>query len=298
MKAVSPRDYYHEADKQALESLKAIPGFDLLLKKFMEIFSETQQECLNMASKVRLGPKQLPEIYNLLPPICATLGIEEPQFYLEQNPEFNAYTTGDTKPAITLHSALVEAMTEDELRAIIAHECGHIACHHVLYHTLANLILNVGSGFLGGLGELISLPLKIAFYRWNRCSELSADRAAAICLGGSDIVEDAMIRLSAGDKTVSQNINREEYRKQAENYKDLLDDSLWKKILVYSTMLDLTHPFTAVRAYEINNWTKTGQFKKIIEYMNAPDDGKKCPKCGAPVNDDWTFCNSCGEKLK
>ena len=31
-------------------------------------------------------------------------------------------------------------MTEDEVRAVVAHECGHIACHHMLYHTIAVLL--------------------------------------------------------------------------------------------------------------------------------------------------------------
>lgn len=304
MRCVLPRDYCHELDKRTLDSLKSIPGFSTALKKYMELFDETQAECLNMASKIRLGPNQLPNIYNLLPPICKVLGIEEPQFYLEMSPFPNAETTGDTKPAITITSALVETMTEEELKVVIAHECGHIACHHVLYHSMAGIILDTGSSFFGKLKTIISLPLVIAFYKWNRCSELSADRAAAIYMQSAAPVEDTMIRLAAGSKAISQSINRDAYRKQAEQYQDFLDDNLWKKILVYSNSLVLSHPFHAVRANEITKWCATDQFKKIISFMNEDKEAlqlsctsKVCPKCGESVGADWKFCKSCGCEL-
>ena len=63
MRAASAQDYCHELDKKTLGALKAIPGFTAVLRKGMELFSETQAECLNMASKIRLGPNQLPNIY-------------------------------------------------------------------------------------------------------------------------------------------------------------------------------------------------------------------------------------------
>lgn len=33
-------DFIHPSDKKALEALKAVPGFDLVLKKFMSIVGE------------------------------------------------------------------------------------------------------------------------------------------------------------------------------------------------------------------------------------------------------------------
>lgn len=95
---------------------------------------------LYKASKIRVSPTQLPEIYNILPPICDQLEIVEPEFYLEMNPMPNAYAFGDTKTAITVTSSLVEMMSKDELTAVVAHECGHIACHHMLYHSLAQIL--------------------------------------------------------------------------------------------------------------------------------------------------------------
>ena len=291
--------YYHEQDRQTLEALKAIPGFTIVLKKFMEVFSESITEGLDMAMKIRLGPNQLPDLYNLLPPICKVLGIQEPQFYLEMSPEPNAYTTGDTKTFVTITSGLVDMMSEEELSAVIAHECGHIACHHVLYSYMASVLLSAGSSVLG-LG-LLTLPLQMALAAWQRCSEFSADRAAAVYMKGSEGVENVMMRLSSGDKDLFKKIDKQLYMKQAEAYQDMLSNSKWNKALQYYATMFNTHPLTSVRAFEINRWCRSGQFNRILDYMNGEgrliEHRRFCPNCGVPVQEGFRFCKSCGTQL-
>ena len=46
---------------------------------------------------------------------------------------------------------------------------------------------------------------------WDRCSELSADRAAALCDGTADKTIDVLLRLNGYGK----NVDREEFLKQA-----------------------------------------------------------------------------------
>ena len=84
-------------DDAALRALESIPGFPALVKKFLQIGLEQMQYGINMASTIRLSPTQLPDLYKHLPPICKRLGIAEPEFYLEMNPQPNAWTFGDTK---------------------------------------------------------------------------------------------------------------------------------------------------------------------------------------------------------
>jgi Zn-dependent protease with chaperone function len=259
----------------------------------MKIYNESMIHGLNMSSKIRLGPNQLPEIYQLLPPICKVLGIVEPEFYLEMDPNPNAYTFGDTIISLTVTSGLIDTMEEDELIAVLAHECGHIACRHCLFHSMAGIILNQGVDFLGL--EAISLPLKIAFYHWQRCSELSADRAAAVYLQGSSSVIEVMIRLSGGSKEITAKVNQELYIEQAKEYQQLIDTSLWNKVLQFVVLMNQTHPFTAVRAAEIKQWCESSDFEKIMEYIRQSNN--ECPNCGETVEEDWVFCKHCGNKM-
>ena len=74
----SAEHYVHENDKAALRTLKSIPGFQQFVKAFMKVWSERQFRVANMSSCVRLSERQMPEYYDLLPPICAKLGIPVP----------------------------------------------------------------------------------------------------------------------------------------------------------------------------------------------------------------------------
>lgn len=134
---VCSKDFIHPEDEAARRNLEAIPGFSSILKSFLRMGVEQLLHGLNMANKIRLSEAQLPDLYKRLPPICAKLGITEPEFYLEMNPVPNAYTFGDTRIFLTVTSGLLEYLDDDEIEAVIAHECGHIACRHVLYHTMA-----------------------------------------------------------------------------------------------------------------------------------------------------------------
>lgn len=297
MFSVDSKAYIHKQDKIALEALRTIPGFTAILKAFMKTFSEQQIHGVNMATKIRLSEGQLPDLYKLLPPICKKLGIDEPEFYLEMDPYPNAYTFGDTRAFITVTSGLIECMNEDEITAVIAHECGHIACHHVLYHTMASFILAGLDGFLG-LG-VISLPLRLALSAWQRTSELSADRAAAVYMGGSEVVENVMLRLSAGSKSDIKGINKDLYIQQAKDYEDLVNESGFDKALQFLANMNGTHPFNTVRCSEIHKWCESDDFKNLLNEKNLEkSETFYCRKCGTLLPTGALFCPKCGEQIK
>lgn len=289
-------NYIHPEDKAALENLENIPMFTTCLKAFMKFLPEQYLHGMNMAQKIRLGPEQLPHIYNLLPPICDVLDIPEPEFYLEMNPAPNAYTYGDSKVFLTVTSGLLEYLDEDEVTAVIAHECGHIACHHVLYHTMATMLLNFGSKVLGPVSAL-SVPLQLALLRWQRRSELSADRAAAVYTKGSESVVETMIRLAGGPKSITENVNMELYCQQADAYTKMIEESEWNMMLQGVAIMNQNHPFLAVRTKEIINWCKGDQFRKILKSMDDIDPSDTCRDCKGEITPDWKFCKHCGAKL-
>jgi Zn-dependent protease with chaperone function len=291
----SPNDFIHPEDNAALRQLEAIPGFDAVLKAGMRVFQEQLLHGINMASKIRLGPEQLPELYARLPPICALLGVEEPEFYLEMNPAPNAYTYGDTRTFLTVTSGLLECLNEAELKAVLAHECGHIACRHVLYHTMASLLFNAGRNVLGPV-MAIAKPIELALLYWQRRSELSSDRAAAVAMGGALPVVETMIRLAGGPAKFTGKVNVELYVRQAEAYDELCNGSAWDKTLQNMAIMESSHPFPSVRAREITRWCETDDFRRLMEIAEQVGKGTVCPKCGHTLSKGWRFCNHCGAK--
>jgi Zn-dependent protease with chaperone function len=193
-------------------------------------------------------------------------------------------------------------MTDEEVQAVIAHECGHIVCHHVLYHTIGNALLN-GALLIPGMNTL-SIPLQLAFFHWLRCSEFSADRAALAYTEDPDLVARVMMRLAGGTSRIAEEVNLELFLKQAEEYEEYTDVSKWNKTLEFLTLSTMDHPLTAVRATEIEKWSKTPEYQSIITRLNAAKVTQSaaaavpaCPHCGKPIAKSWTFCQSCGKPL-
>ena len=264
--------YIHDSDKAALAALKAIPGFDAVVKAFMKVWSEKQYKLVNMSSNLKLSEKQLAKYYNLLPPICEKLGIEIPELYVELDVYPNAYTFGDTNPFIVLTSGLFETIPEELIPSVIAHECGHIACHHTLYTTMGSMLKNAAVAFLPGLSGIALYPIQIAFAYWMRCSELSADRAAMICDGSADKVIETCMRFAGYDKDIMDEANTDLFIQQAVEYKEYAKDSVWNKTLEFLQFNMIDHPQNAVRALEAKEWAETDRFKVIQEYLHSSEE--------------------------
>ena len=275
---MKPSDFIHPEDAAALRQMEGIPGFATLVKKILAVGIENLQYGVNMASTIRLSERQLPKIYRHLPPICQRLGIAEPEFYLQMDPNPNAWTMGDTRIYIVVTSGLLEMMSDEELDAILAHECGHVLCRHVLYHTVAQWI---GSGLanLGILGTLAT-PVQYALLYWSRKSELSADRAASIIT------------------SITSQIDLKEWASQADEYDKIQNNGLWNKTLQLAVIAGLDHPFSAVRVREILKWGESEQYRMIKNagMMDSPS-GSTCPRCGSAVEEGWHFCRNCGAPL-
>ena len=291
---IKPSEFIHPEDAAALRQLESIPGFPALVKKIMAIGFEQLQYGLNMATAIRLSPTQLPKLYNHLPPICKKLGIAEPEFYLQMDPMPNAWTFGDTKIYITITSGLVELLNDEELDAVIAHECGHILCRHVLYHSIAQYLLS-GADSLGILGSLTA-PVKYAIYYWQRKSELTCDRCAAI-ITSPKVVARSMARLSGGPKKITDELNLIEWARQANEYEAIKNDGLWNKALQLSVTIGQSHPFSAVRVREILKWADSPQYKALTQNLLIGTTERVCPGCGRVVREEWVYCQYCGKKL-
>lgn len=281
-------DFIHPEDAAALEALQKIPVLPKVVKSFLDIGIEQLTTGLNMAMKVRLSPTQLPELYHILPPICELLDIKEPDFYLEMNPMPNAYAFGDTQTAITITSGLVEMMSMEELRGVVAHECGHIACHHMLYHTLAYMLANA-TGMIESLSSLAA-PIHFALMYWSRKSELSCDRVAAFIVGPQTATS-MLSRLAGGPKSITSKLNLVELAEQADLYDAFCKSGLWNKALQTYAVLNQSHPYTSVRVRELLKWTDSHQYKSLTSSKRI------CPHCHQAIDDDWHFCQHCGKKI-
>ena len=256
--------YVHDLDKQAADALNQFPKFVKLLESYSANYDEKAAKIDLLSTAIRLGEKQMPEVYGLLPPICEQLGIDAPELYYVKDKHPNAATFGITNPCIYVTSGLVNTLPLNLLPSVLAHECGHIACKHSLYHSIA---AQLAGGIdrsplvrIPAIGKYLTPTLVKALLFWDRCSELSADRAAALCDGTADKTIDVLLRLNGYGK----NVDRKEFLKQALDLKSFVNDSQSNKLMELMLVQDETHPRLATRAYECYEWSQSTQYAGII----------------------------------
>lgn len=261
----------HPADRAALQALRTVPGFDDAVRKILGILGGEQGiRLVFQGNAVRVGPEQFPKLWTTHVELCTTFDWPAvPELYVTQTPVFNAGAYGIDHPFVVLHSAALELLDDDETRAVLAHELGHVMSGHTLYTTIAAILALVSLGVLSAIAGIALLPLRLAFLEWSRKSELSADRAGL--LGCQDIVvaQRLAMKMAGGGRGEAFNaqLNVEAFMAQAHAYTTEHEGlDIAYKIL---NSLALSHPMHTVRAAELQRWVAAGDYDRIMrrEYV-------------------------------
>jgi Zn-dependent protease with chaperone function len=268
LKDLSPKAYEHPADRAATAALQQIPMMDTVVRRLIE-FGERSVFQQLLASAVRLGPDQMPEVYASHRAALARLDIEYvPDLYIVQWPIINAMAIGSKKPIVVLNSSTVNVMDEHELRTVLGHEAGHILSDHVLYQTALFILLELGAGPLQRLPFFAGLPLlaiKLALLEWFRAAELTCDRAATLVTRSPMTTCQTMMVMAAG--SASRKLSLDAFINQANEYVDW--EPGWDKLMRFGRELTQTHPYPVRRVHELMKWVRSGDYDRIMsgEYV-------------------------------
>jgi Zn-dependent protease with chaperone function len=270
--AISSRAWEHPADRAALNALRALPGFDEAVRRVMGFLGERGVRQLFLANAVRVGPQQRPKLNQLYSEVLETLDAPERwDLYVAQTPIANAMAVGFQRPFIVFHSGMLEILDEDERRAVLAHEVGHIMSGHPTYTTLAIILLTLGLANIPILAGIALLPFELALLEWYRKSEFSADRAAL--LGTQDVRKAQSVNLKlAGGPELDDPIDLDSFLAQAREYETMAGP--WDKVWQFINTVFRTHPFATVRAGELQRWIDSGEYERILggEYTRRDQD--------------------------
>jgi Zn-dependent protease with chaperone function len=271
----------HPADRAALQTLRAVPGVDEVIRKVLAMLGgERGIRLLFQGNAVRVGPTQFPQLHQLHTEVAATFDWPTvPELYVSQTPFFNAGAYGIDTLFIVVHSAAVELLDEEELRVLLAHELGHVISGHALYHTIAAILALMSLGALPTLAGLAVLPIRLAFLEWARKSELAADRAGL--LGGQDIVvaQRVDMKMAGGGRGsgFAGQMDVDAFMRQAHEYANSTEglDVVYKLL----STLALTHPMHTIRAAELQRWMASGEYDRILrgEYTRRGAEARERP---------------------
>lgn len=262
LKDISATAWEHPADRAALQTLRAIPGFDEVVKRIFGFFGERGIRLLFQANAVRVGPRQFPQLHGLLTEVTVTMDWpEQPELYVTQTPLVNAGAVGMDHPFITLNSGTLQLLDEDELRVILGHELGHVMSGHSLYRTVLLILLMFGFNNLPFLAGLALLPIQLALLEWSRKAELSSDRAGLLATQDPVASMRVFLKLAGGGSAAETDLDA--FMEQARAY-ETMGGPMDKVYKVLNT-LSLTHPFHTLRAAELQRWISDGAYDTIVQ---------------------------------
>jgi heat shock protein HtpX len=86
-----------------------------------------------------MDPNEFPSIHSMLDELSRNAGIPSPKLALVDQPQPNAFTTGRSKSnsVIVVTSGLLRVMNNDELKAVLGHEVGHVVHRDMALATAA-----------------------------------------------------------------------------------------------------------------------------------------------------------------
>ena len=267
-----------DGDKQAVEDLKSINSvIEIIYKTIVE------PRLKNVAAKISITGEYNPKIESLASDCADILSLERlPIVNVSNVGQSIAMTTGTESDAtIIIESSIIPRLSDQELKALIGHEMGHIKSHHLKYHAVAEQLERgiVFSESIIGM-NLISMPVRMALMSWHRESEISADRASLIVSG------ELSSAISMFMKILGKNVQT------------IDSDSTFSSI--FEVMQ--THPNHLKRIKALQEFSISENYNEIKKKLKRRKTFEKafienCRFCGSPKQIEDTFCPNCGKSL-
>lgn len=188
---IDPSAWEHPADRAALDTLRQVPGFEALLRSTVGRLQDAVA-LRRFLAKARPAEEAHPRTAALWAEVQEILDPPEPvPLFIGESDAINGFTVGVRQPHVVLTSQAVAKLRPEQVQAILAHELGHVLSGHVLYKTVVRTLDATRWWILpGGANLVLTAPLLLALFAWDRASELSADRAELL------VVQDLAASLS------------------------------------------------------------------------------------------------------
>jgi heat shock protein HtpX len=167
-----------------------------------------------------ISPSDYPEIHAIVDEVCRLANVKKPKVFLVQDASPNAFAFGRTPSDsnIAVHTGLLNVLNKDEVKAVIAHEIGHIKHWDVAVITLASVVpllvyylvilfaprddrrgggmLSVVLVFVGAI--LAQLVAKLLVMHLSRSRESYADAFSAVVTRNPTALQTALAKITYG----------------------------------------------------------------------------------------------------
>jgi Zn-dependent protease with chaperone function len=258
----------------------------VLIVTLVSVFYLRIQQGQLLGRCVKVSEQQLPEIYRSAQVAAARLSMEMPQVFVQQNTVLNAYAMGflTMEKSVVIHSALIEALDENELLSVIGHEFGHIKCGHTTWTVI--------TGSAGQISiPVISKIMSLVMLFWSRKAEYTADRAGLLACATLQSSVFSEAKLAIG-KQLFDRLNLDSLISQKKEV-DQNDISRLSEIM-------MTHPYAVNRIHAMKAFFEGDIYRRLTSEAppaSAVTGQRFCGHCGAEGLPGSKFCNACGQLL-
>jgi Zn-dependent protease with chaperone function len=269
---ISSRAWEHPADRGALTALRELRGFDDVLKVLNGLWNERAWRLEFLGGAIKVSERQYPALHRVFASAASNLDLRElPELYVQPARTLNGMCIGMSNPFIVINHGAVELLDEDELRALLGHELGHLMSGHSVYRTMMHILTGwiVSLSWLP-IGSIALRAIVAALREWWRKAELSADRAGLLA-GQDPAAATRLLMKLAGGGDLSQ-IDTAAFLEQAAEYERSGD--LRDSIIKLRMVMGRSHPLPVARAAELRRWIDGGEYGRILagEYPRREDD--------------------------
>ncbi len=176
---------------------------------------------------------EMPEFYSVVRDLTQRSQIPMPRLYVSPSPQPNAFATGRNPhhAAVCINQGLLQYLSWDEIRGVLAHEISHVHNRDILTSSVAAaLAMGITSlarmamwgamlggggnddregGLLGGLLMMILAPIAAMLLQMalSRNREFEADASGARLLGTGEPLASALEKLELGAQRIPVNVN-------------------------------------------------------------------------------------------
>lgn len=203
----------------------AIVGFTIGLALVAGSYWFSDRIAVRAAGATPLEDDRYRWLHDDVADFAARAGLPAPRLYLSPSPQPNAFATGrnERTAVVAVTAGLLDQLPRSEVRAVLAHELGHIRNRDILIGSIAaaiatgiSMIVNLAmwSSFLGGddedspglLGLLLAAlvaPIAATLLQLgvSRSREYEADRTAAHLLGTGEPLARALATIERSVRT-------------------------------------------------------------------------------------------------